>query len=471
MMLPFQIYVQYADQIFDLKLNEPEDCSLITIINGVKKEIIEHHVEIGETWELSVTFPWNNQSHVLQSDEELMIVFEEFDSRSKPVIESDLNLYPLVVGFPEDDVRQLLKMSTVAQPDISNGGLPAVEPDILNSGPPAVNDEGDGSDEDSDVSLDDECGEVDDDRHDHCNPDGEDTCLLDSSDEETGLIKMVKYCREHQWRPNPDGSIEISEGQILGNEKTARDVIKRYAIHEGLALARIKNDKCRYTVSCNNKTCDWRVHVSSLPDGVHIHDPKLSAKSLKMQLLERFAVTCSSLTMYRAKKIVLNNLKTDLVTAYAKMKKYGNAITVMNPGSCVKVSLTQVPGTNPRFERFFLSFKASQTGFKKGCRPLIGIDGYHLSGQLGGVMLSATALDGDSGIFPVAFCVWKRYCFRHMLGNFKSTFKDHSMNGKLWSIARAGSKLVFTERMKELGDDSMEAVLCWFLKLLSDCLG
>ncbi|KAK3212170.1 hypothetical protein Dsin_016876 [Dipteronia sinensis] len=112
-----------------------------------------------------------------------------------------------------------------------------------------------------------------------------------------------------------------------------------------------------------------------------------------MQLLEKYAVTCSSLTMYRAKKIVLNNLKTDHIAVYAKMKKYGNAIIAMNPATCVKVSLTAVPGTNPRFERFFLSFKASQTGFKKGCRPLIGIDGCHLTGQFGDVMLSANALE------------------------------------------------------------------------------
>ncbi|KAK2655046.1 hypothetical protein Ddye_008098 [Dipteronia dyeriana] len=309
--------------------------------------------------------------------------------------------------------------ASLTQPDISNGGPPAtsVEPDVLNSGQPAVSDEGDGSDIDNEyefieesaenadsyVSLDYECREIDDDMHDHCDPDGKDTCLLDSSDKETGLIKIAKYCRQHQWRPNPDGSIEISEGQILGNAKTARDVIKRY------------------TVSCNNKTCDWRVHVSSLPYGVTfmvrsvtdghnlcprmttnkeanarwvvsvresiiLADLKLSAKSLKMQLLERFAITCSSLTTYRAKKIVLNNLKTDHVAAYAKMKKYGNAITVMNPG----------------------------------------IDGCHLSGQFGGVMLSATALDRDSGIFPVAFCV----CESETLDS--------------WT---------------------------WFLKLLSDCLG
>ena len=67
------------------------------------------------------------------------------------------------------------------------------------------------------------------------------------------------------------------------------------------------------------------------------------------------------------------------------------------------------------------------------------------------------ALDNES---PFA---GKRYCFRHMLGNFKSTFKDNKMNGKLWSIARAGSKAKFMERMKSLGEDSMEAV-SWLMK-------
>ncbi|KAK2637339.1 hypothetical protein Ddye_032131 [Dipteronia dyeriana] len=99
--------------------------------------------------------------------------------------------------------------------------------------------------------------------------------------------------------------------------------------------------------------------VASVLESSILANLKLSAKSLKMQLLERFSVTCSSLTMYRAKNIVLNNLKTDHIDTYVKMKKYGNTIIAMNPGNCVKICLTQVPETNPRFERFFLSFKAS----------------------------------------------------------------------------------------------------------------
>ncbi|KAK4837457.1 hypothetical protein QYF36_005672 [Acer negundo] len=427
MMLSFQIYVKYADEVFDLRLYKPEDCSVISIINDVKKKMTRHHVQKGETWELSVTFPWNDNSHVISSDEELMIVFEEFDHRLKPVIEFDLNLFPLAAKIHENDVQLIPPMlECCGQFGIPNSGPHAAsfsEPDIPISGQPVVNDEESDSDvdndydvnedADSDVSLDVDCGKVDDDRHDRCDLNGDDTWLLQSSDEETEVIKMAKYCRQHQWAPNPDGSIEISEGQILGNAKVARDVLKR------------------------------------------------------------------------AKKIVLNNMKSGHIAAYAKMKKYGNAIIAMNPGTCVK------------------------TGFKKGVRPLIGIDGYHLSRQFGGVMLSANALDRDSGIFPIAFCVcesetfeswtwflkllskclgwddskpicymsdrqkgelkaldneWphvgKRYCFRHMLGNFKSTFKDNKMNGKLWSITRAGSKSKFRERIKSLGEDSMEAVSC-----------
>ncbi|KAK3205578.1 hypothetical protein Dsin_019624 [Dipteronia sinensis] len=37
------------------------------------------------------------------------------------------------------------------------------------------------------------------------------------------------------------------------------------------------------------------------------------------------------------------------------------------------------------------------------------------------------------------------------------------MNEKLWSIARAGSKAIFIERLKLLGEDSKEAVL-WLMK-------
>ncbi|KAL5779322.1 hypothetical protein ACOSQ2_010059 [Xanthoceras sorbifolium] len=64
------------------------------------------------------------------------------------------------------------------------------------------------------------------------------------------------------------GSIELKEGQVFGNAKLTRAVVKGYAIYEGFRLKKIKNDSYRYTVTCKNDACDWRLHASSPPDGL-----------------------------------------------------------------------------------------------------------------------------------------------------------------------------------------------------------
>lgn len=48
-----------------------------------------------------------------------------------------------------------------------------------------------------------------------------------------------------------------------------------------------------------------------------------------------------------------------------------------------------------------------KNGFTVGCRPLISINGCHLKGLYGGVMLSAITLDANNGIFPLAFVIVK----------------------------------------------------------------
>ncbi|KAK0573341.1 hypothetical protein LWI29_006718 [Acer saccharum] len=158
-MLPFQVYVNYANKVFDLQILEPGDCSVISIINDVKKEITGHHVKKEETWELSITFPWNVQRHVLKADEELMFVFEDFECCDKPSIEFDLTLFPLAIEFPEDDV-QLLPMMESTGPyaaSVSEHEIPSavsdLKVDIPNSRPPAASVEGYVSDVDNDYEV------------------------------------------------------------------------------------------------------------------------------------------------------------------------------------------------------------------------------------------------------------------------------------------------------------------------------
>lgn len=65
---------------------------------------------------------------------------------------------------------------------------------------------------------------------------------------------------------------------------------------------------------------------------------------------------------------------------------------------------------NPTLKRFFLCFDAMKKGFINGCRPFLGIDGCHLKGPFGGVLLAAISLDGNNGLFPVAIAIVEVEC-------------------------------------------------------------
>ncbi|KAK2645297.1 hypothetical protein Ddye_020492 [Dipteronia dyeriana] len=113
-----------------------------------------------------------------------------------------------------------------------------------------------------------------------------------------------------------------------------------------------------------------------------LSNPSIDAIVIKNELRNKFGVQASSQSIYRAKKRVLKNLIADHIEAYTMIWRYANMCLVMNPGTYAKT----------------------------GCRPLIGIDGCHLTSEYGGVLLAAIALDADSGIFPIAYAVCETEC-------------------------------------------------------------
>ncbi|KAK3205225.1 hypothetical protein Dsin_019271 [Dipteronia sinensis] len=126
------------------------------------------------------------------------------------------------------------------------------------------------------------------------------------------------------------------------------------------------------------------------------------------ELQERFTVKVDNQTIYRSNRIVLETLKINHSEAYVKLKRYGNTILTMNPMSDVKVSMDpNVILDNPSFFKFYFSFDACKTSFVNSCGSLIGVDGCHLSGQFGRVLLSTTTLDGDNNILPIAICIYE----------------------------------------------------------------
>lgn len=57
------------------------------------------------------------------------------------------------------------------------------------------------------------------------------------------------------------------------------------------------------------------------------------------------------------------------------------------------------------FKRINICLKPVKTGYKAGCRPVIGLDGFHLKGPYGGCILTAMGIDPEDGMYHKAWSV------------------------------------------------------------------
>ncbi|GKB63284.1 uncharacterized protein Tco_0919470 [Tanacetum coccineum] len=175
-----------------------------------------------------------------------------------------------------------------------------------------------------------------------------------------------------------------------------------------------------------------------------------------------------------------------------------------NPGSIVDTDF-EISGNKKCFQRFFISLAACSRGFILGCRPYISLDGYHLKGKFTCVLVSATGIDGNNSIFPVAYGVlesentasWSwflkllkeeieipdglvissdmqkgleaaisdvypsvehRECIRHLYSNFKKKFRGDFFKSKLWGAARTYSDRFAEKLLNEMAAINEEAI-------------
>ena len=88
------------------------------------------------------------------------------------------------------------------------------------------------------------------------------------------------------------------------------------------------------------------------------------------------------------------------VANYDLLVWYTSKVVETNPGSVVIVDKY-----NEQFRRAFFSFRACVLGLKKGCRPLLLLNGTRLFGKYRGPLLGMTNKDGNNGFFYIAFAI------------------------------------------------------------------
>ncbi|KAL0440871.1 UNVERIFIED_CONTAM: hypothetical protein Sradi_0026000 [Sesamum radiatum] len=214
----------------------------------------------------------------------------------------------------------------------------------------------------------------------------------------------------------------------------------------------------------------------------------------------------------------MESIEGSYAESFGRMSYYADFVLEKNEGSVVTlqcdVDETEAIHSTPIFKRFFLGLSALRDGFLEGCSPFLGFDGCHLKGPFVGVLLAAIGLDGNNGLFPVAFAVveseckeswifffenlsmlvggfsvdkpWtfmsdrqkglvetinevvphaiNRRCARHIYANFRSQFAGTALKRYFWQAARSYSAVGFNfalYKIKELKPAAYE----WLLKI------
>ncbi|KAK9945307.1 hypothetical protein M0R45_010828 [Rubus argutus] len=291
-------------------------------------------------------------------------------------------------------------------------------------------------------------------------------------------------------------------GMLFATKDDVKEAIKEYSIKGGYETTIKKNDKSRMSAKCI-PGCPWKIHASKNGEGtwqikslLNVHncnrqyrnkhvtykyiakkwldrfrdDPKLSLKTLKSTVRREIEVDVSHGQCTRGRQEAIKMIEGSYKEQYSRIWEYCAEVRQTN-----KYSSMFVRANPPYFQRLFVCLEACKNGFKKGCRPIIGVDGCHLKGAFGGQLLAAVGIDANDNMYPIAYAVvhgWNfvydqqkgldeafkivvptanhRWCVTHLYGNFKKIHKGKALKDLLWSAARAPNHAEFQTKMMKL---------------------
>ncbi|KAL9398476.1 hypothetical protein Peur_007437 [Populus x canadensis] len=225
-------------------------------------------------------------------------------------------------------------------------------------------------------------------------------------------------------------------GQDFKDVAEFRDALQKYSIARRFAYRLKKNDTNRASGRCVVEGCSWRIHaswveseqvfrikkmnkshtcegeswkratpnknwlVSIIKDRLR-QTPRQKPKDIANGLFQDFGVALNYSQVWRGIEDAKEQLQGSKKEAYNMLPWFCDKIVEANPGSFVKLSVDD----DSKFQRLFVSFHASIYGFQNGCRPILFLDSTTLKSKYHEILLTATALDGDDGLFPVSIAI------------------------------------------------------------------
>ncbi|KAH9768456.1 SWIM-type domain-containing protein [Citrus sinensis] len=287
--------------------------------------------------------------------------------------------------------------------------------------------------------------------------------VVDSSDDdiELGTIKLTNYIQQHEYKVGADRKNRLKLGHVFIDVAHFREILHEVMIRKGFAIKTVYSEPRRFVGTCKEAGCPCKtVKVSSswvaskIKSQVAI-DPNVKIDLLKNFMQETYGLKIENLTLYRARAKARTEVFGDHSKGYQKLFEYAAAIHKADPGAICKVLCDGVSIPDKvLFQRFFVSFPAQRNAFLNGCRPFIGIDGCHLKGKYGGVLLATVGMDGNNGIVPLAVCVCEIENTKTW-GWFMEYLHSYLEDGRqlkqlFWKVTKSCNRHDFEEVMAEI---------------------
>ncbi|XP_077222067.1 uncharacterized protein LOC143855899 [Tasmannia lanceolata] len=317
---------------------------------------------------------------------------------------------------------------------------------------------------------------------------------------------------------------------------------REYTIEHRFVYVLIETTPYKYDLRCKDRSCPWRLTGTTYLDYVKVkrfipdhtcsnplkgNDHLLVTASwaaetclglfpspgdIKPSLIrefikDRWGITISYRKVHMV-KVIIHEIKCGNAEAsYWILPAYAYEMVRTNHGSVMRVCRSRDlwPNGDDTFGRLFFSFAPTIRALNT-IRPLVLVDGIHLRGKYREILLVATGIDGNGGLFPLAFAVvegesyeswlwflllfrhtmmsakrnvitiasdrmkglpravaealpgsYHSYCIRHMSANFYSTFKSQVLRRQFMRAAYALRESVFKDAMERIKEMNIEA--------------